>query len=94
MLWLSPGFKGPLSREVSNALRYIERIAGSLKEDVFVTHGRDGRHGNGTFHYQGDAVDILPLRCATAHQLNTTLSARGIQVLDENDHYHIEYDPK
>jgi hypothetical protein len=95
MIWISPGFKGPLSREVSNALRFIERFAGAHKEDLYLTHGRDGRHGNGTLHYQGDAVDFLPLHCVTVHQLTTALGAyKGIQIVDESDHYHLEYDPK
>lgn len=96
MRWNAPGFMGPLSREVENVLRILERTAAKQNEDLYVTHGRDGRHGCGTLHYQGDAADILPMKRMTAHDIQTALGIRcpGIQVIEEEDHVHLEYDPK
>lgn len=90
MIWVSPGFKGPLSREVWDVLRHMERNAG---EDIYITHGQDGRHGNGTRHYQGDAVDILPLK-KTKIEIYKARFMGTHDILDERSHWHIEYDPK
>ena len=93
MLWYSPSCLGcaPLNREIANVLQQIERDANLNGENVYVTHTRDGRHGSGTRHYQGDAVDILPLR--------ETIFVKGmygpnIDIAKEPDHVHIEWDPK
>ena len=93
MLWLSPSVHGDLNREAAEAVRIIEVEAAKNREDVYVTHIRDGRHGNGTRHYMGDAFDILPLMKTLMATVRMRLG-NGYDCVIESDHWHIEWDPR
>lgn len=62
----------------------------------------DGKHKNGSLHYQGKAVDIrLPSRYSHEDEIDLTVlvecrEALGEQydIILESDHIHLEYDPK
>lgn len=66
---------------------------------LVITSGTDGVHMSGSKHYNGDALDVrisnltpAELR-STLSDLTSRLSPLGFQVILEDDHIHIEYDP-
>ena len=62
-----------------------------------ITSANDGTHKPGSKHYDGDAVDLrtwsLPDLLGMADQLRQDLGP-DYDVVIEQDHLHIEYDPK
>ena len=79
------------------------RLVLKVAEEVFptepvVTCTTDGRHGPGSYHPFGRALDF---RLPVAHELCGTIIiqlrsalGRDYDVVLENDHIHVEYDPK
>lgn len=67
---------------------------------ITVTSMNDGEHMNGSLHYQGLAADLrthdirAEERALFRTQLLKALFSLGFDVLDEQTHIHIEYDPK
>jgi hypothetical protein len=90
---IKQGVYGDLNREISNARRTIECMATASGEDLVITSIREGTHTAGTLHHQGDAFDMRPLKHVVIGELVKHLS-KDIDVVNENDHWHIEYDPK
>jgi len=68
-------------------------------EGVTITSGLDGTHSAGSLHYYGYAVDLRTFyfdaeECNRAvAQLKVELGA-GYDVVLENTHIHVEYDPQ
>lgn len=66
---------------------------------LVITSGTDGVHMSGSKHYNGDAIDvrISNLKTAELRSVLTDLTSRlgplGCQIILEDDHIHIEYDP-
>ena len=64
-----------------------------------VTSGDDGKHGIGSLHYDGEAIDLrinhIPSSDTVARiveKLKTNLG-NNYDVVLESDHIHIEFDP-
>lgn len=92
--------KDTLRIEMYRLLPVIDYINQSVTgRGAIVTSTTDGQHINGSLHYQGLAVDIR-----TRDLSSSTKDALGLQlrialnllcdVVVENDHIHIEYQPK
>lgn len=86
-IWFAIGF----AEALSEALGYGE---------VVVTSLRDGTHSAKSLHYEGLAMD-LRTRNLTAEQicgwvslLKKYLDPRGFDVVLEEDHIHVEFQPK
>ena len=86
-IWFAVGFAEALSRVLNLG-------------EVVVTSLRDGTHSDNSLHYKGLAVD-LRTRHLTEDQLTfwvqllkTYLDPLGFDTVREDDHVHIEYDPK
>ena len=70
-----------------------------LLEGLVITSVTDGKHGKGSRHYIGHAIDIrtrnmtrpTPKECVK--ELKTALGS-DFDVVLEKDHIHLEYDPK
>lgn len=66
---------------------------------VVVTSGRDSKHGKGSLHYLGNAVDLRTSDVgfveagAVASELADCLGDQ-YDVILEDDHIHVEFDPK
>lgn len=72
----------------------------SPKTELVVTSTLEGKHMEGSLHYQGLAVDIRikdvekPEEWAVAIKTALNSQDHEFDVLLETDHIHIEYDPK
>lgn len=92
-----------LSPTMSSALPIIDRVSLELLDrGAIITSATDGRHSAGSKHYTGNAVDLrtrdLTRAKVDAYGLrldNALNAARHVyDVLIEDDHIHIEVDPK
>ena len=68
-------------------------------QTVVVTSGNDGEHRNDSLHYEDDALDFRvwgtdrEQRASILEYLRHMLGDQ-YDILDEDDHIHIEWDPK
>jgi hypothetical protein len=93
MIWYKQGVVGDLNNKPQKALGKVGRLASAQGEDVFVTSIRDSLHSMGSLHLIGDAWDQRPLINVSVEEVRTRLG-QHFDVVDEGDHWHIEYDPK
>ncbi len=66
-------------------------------EDFVLTSATDGNHMPGSFHHTGDAIDIRLPANAAPDMIAGVIRDRlpdEYQVIVEDDHIHIEYDPR
>lgn len=91
-----------VSPELAFGMVIIAGVFASRGVPCVVTACTDGRHGNGSLHYIGSAVDLrLPSRyldelasdMAMVQELRVALGPEWDCVL-ETDHLHLEHDPK
>lgn len=86
-----------LSNEILLAIIIAQSVYSETEPSLTITSLTDGRHGIGSLHHSGDAVDLrLPMpvtRDQIVSQLRNALGANYDVVL-ESDHIHVEYDPK
>lgn len=82
------------------ALGAAETICLELcKKEITITSMLDGTHQPDSLHYRGLAADIRtrdldPVTTATLyHRIKARLYQLGFDVVREQDHIHIEYDP-
>jgi hypothetical protein len=96
---LKQSVHGDLSREMWHAHRKLERLwARKYKQEIVVTSRRDGTHGDGSLHPQGEAEDVRPPRGGydpgqVLMDIVDTIGPR-YDVIFEGTHFHIEHDPK
>jgi hypothetical protein len=84
-------------------------LAAVIAETVYAAHGKDfvitaavdGQHMKGSLHYSGNAIDVRTTACGLSADQSCAIGkevahALGPQfdVVVENDHIHIEFDPK
>jgi len=85
-----------LNREIRRALRKASDLLADYNHEIIVTETYGGNHGAGSLHYANDAFDMRdPDPCISKYL--TVLKERlgpDFDVVDEHDHFHIEYDPK
>lgn len=68
--------------------------------DLVVTSLNDGKHSSGSLHYSGRAVDLRTRNLGPGTRgiiykaLQRWLEPLGFDVVDESDHFHIEFQPK
>ena len=91
MVWIRRGVDWRPNWQIDNAVRKMESKFRDV--DIFVTSCRDGMHGLGTLHHQGDAIDIRPLSGYIVGDVEMCIG-QGFDVVDERNHWHIEWDPK
>lgn len=98
-VWFMMGVKGKLSRPAYKGFQIVCRMAYGRREDVFVTGLSEGLHSMASLHYSGgttlesDAWDMRPL---TRWDIDAVRERLGkfFDVVKEDTHWHIEYDPK
>ena len=66
---------------------------------AIITSARDGEHSEGSLHYEGKAIDLRTrdLPKALIEELAADLAAglgTAWDVVIEDDHVHVEFDPK
>lgn len=99
MLLLKDGVILAGNKYTNEILRAVQEVYARYNSAVIVTAGRDGTHGEHSYHYTDRACDIrfwdIPpeKRRAVAAEIKTKLPA-FYDVVFEIDHYHIEADAK
>lgn len=80
--------------EMSVALQVANSLFVESREELVITSVSDGFHMAGSLHYAGHAVDLRrPIVSELAQELARRLGEEFDVVLEE-DHIHVEYDPK
>lgn len=100
MISIKPGasVRG-LRPEMALALTVADQVYGAHGYDLVVTEGTGGKHGVGSLHYVGLAVDLrasnvaAPFVGVIAADLGKALGAE-YDVVAESDHIHVEHQPK
>ena len=85
-----------LKPEIRKKLTVIERTVDAItEEELIITSTYEGTHSAGSLHYANLAVDIRRANNpdAVRQEIKRGLGA-DYDVILENDHIHIEYDPK
>ena len=82
----------------------VDDLMAKYKRDAIITSGNDGKHMDASKHYQNQALDFRTYHLPggylglTARDVATRLTAQlkplGFDVVLENDHIHLEHDPK
>lgn len=82
----------------------VDDLCGKYKRDCIITSANDSKHGEGSLHGKDKALDFrtwhLPggyLGLAArdvAQRATAELKPLGYDVVLENDHLHVEYQPK
>ena len=81
--------------ELASRLDDIERIYNMFNVELVITSGNDGKHQNGSLHYNNAAVDLRVYHILDKLvQLLRNELGSDFDVLLEKDHIHLEYDPK
>jgi hypothetical protein len=88
------------SGKIQEAMLKADMISRKISgKEIIVTSLLDGVHSKNSFHYSGNAVDLRTW-IYTGHQIKTLVKELQLMlgsdydVIDEEDHIHIEYDPK
>jgi len=104
MLFIKPGVKiDKLTPQMVLGIMIVERVYASHSANCTITSIDDGKHGVGTKHGKGCAVDfrtkdykgdklvlLALLKAALGKNFDVVLEEEG----KDNEHIHVEYDPK
>jgi len=85
-----------LNREIRRSLPIVEGVLASFGEEIVITETYGGNHGAGSLHYSDDAYDVrnpAKNKLSIVVELKEKLGA-SFDVINEQTHIHIEYDPK
>ena len=82
----------------------MEDLCSKYKREAVITSGVDGKHGVGSLHGKGKALDFRTFHLPGGYlglaaqdvyaRARAELKPRGFDVILEKDHIHIEFDPK
>lgn len=96
--WYKEGVLGDLNPGARRAKRKIEQYFNQHGEDLYITSKRDGNHGHGSCHPEGDAIDFkYPRRIVSIGFIKNELRdllGKDYDVVSHKTHIHVEYDPK
>ena len=98
-VWLKQGVCGDPKREIRRAIGIVHSWAIARDEDVYIHSIRDGVHIAGSLHYDGYAFDFSHRhrKGVTAETNYDSLRQRlgpSYDLVIEDSHIHIEWDPK
>lgn len=89
------------SAEPQQLLLLIARLINCASQfgldSVAITEATGGKHKPGSLHYEGRAIDVRTAGIADKAGFLKALKAYygpSYDVIDEGDHFHIEWDPK
>ena len=96
--WIREGCEGDLSPIMRKAHGVVQNLYESKTADMFVSSRRDGRHMVGSFHYDGNAEDIIDrAHLVTEADILDALARRfgknhKFQIVEYDWGYHLEFD--
>lgn len=86
-----------MSPTLAIATQIVEPILAKYGQELVITSCMDGKHKRSSAHYTGMAIDLRIWditdadRCVEEMQYNL---GKNYDVLLENDHIHLEFDPE
>ena len=85
--------------ELVIALMAAGKVYAKRGAELVITSAKDGKHGRGSLHYVGLAVDLRTKHLTNQQKVDITIDLRqalGAQfdVVSEKDHLHVEFQPK
>ena len=88
-----------LSPEIMLGLETLDVVSKELTgNEITVTCGIEGRHGDDSLHPYGMAADVrrwgFTEEGLKALVMRAGVQLKGYDIIIESDHVHIEYDPK
>lgn len=89
--WYKEGVLGDLNPGIRRAKRRIEKIFAKHNDDLKITSKRDGNHGPGSCHPEGDAIDFKYGKPSEKEIIDTAGS--NCDVVFHKTHVHVEFDP-
>lgn len=80
--------------ELRDKLPALDQVYAEFGTEMVITSGKDGKHSEGSLHYEGKAVDlrIWNVLQVLVEKLHEELGP-DYEVILEKDHIHIELDP-
>ena len=97
MIFLKTGVSiSGIQPEIVLAFVVAQAVFARYKQILVVTSVMDGEHMKGSLHYVGAAIDLL-IPVDNGGAIHTALIAQlgdNYDVIDETDHFHIEFQPK
>ena len=105
MIHFKPEVRFSIPFAMMHASRVVESVFAEYgNDDTWITSGNDGEHKNGSLHYIDRALDFrikdLPREARAqavariTELLSPTYDVLWESVDTDNEHLHIEYDPK
>lgn len=88
-----------IMQRACSTIEVAARLVQGDKYEITITSAKDGKHSANSLHYEGKAVDIRTWDMkpgtikSTARVIADRLGGK-YDVVVENNHIHIEYDPK
>ena len=84
-----------LNRAVRKSLPRVVALAQEDGVELVITSTFEGNHSPGSLHYSNDAYDVRSWVSDNRALLPFLREALGdkFDVIDDGDHFHIEYDP-
>jgi len=80
------------------SMRKVKKVVTKVwqPEEPIITSAMEGNHSAGSFHYIGRALDFRIPSTMFSHRMKTLREKLGenYDVVVEQTHIHIEYDPK
>jgi len=81
MIEIGPKARGELGPGLSPYLLIVDQVFGAFGYDCLITHISDGKHGEASLHYIGDAIDVIHVPYKTlpmelANEIRDELSRR------------------
>ena len=93
MIYLKLGVEGDLSIRANKARGEVARLYETKGNDLIITSQREGNHGYGSLHYNGNAFDFRKADNITKRDIADRLG-NDFDVVEHATHMHVEYDPK
>jgi hypothetical protein len=92
-VWYKEGVLGDLNPGIRRAKRKITKYFAARGLDLYITSKREGTHGAGSCHPEGDALDFRKPTHVDKYNLENLLG-EDYDVVEHETHFHVEYDPK
>ena len=92
-----------LQPEIINTFPIIDKLCAEYNVEAIITSGVEGRHKSGSKHYDGMAIDLrsrhfeggsMGFECASFCDALRNILGPDYDVVQEDNHIHLEYDPK
>lgn len=85
-----------LRRPCRRSLAKVDRVFRRQGFEAVITSTFEGNHGPSSLHYSDEAYDLRKPAAPPTFVLAKLKESLGpdFDVVDERDHFHIEYDPK